>query len=312
MLLKVPFAEYEFRLQAIDPVSLPAFADPLWRSVFGLALRQLSCHEGKSNCVGCRSQNQCDYASLLQPLGLPGKAQGITAKMPEVSGPLVFHSQVTTFSPRLRPGDIFSARIVLVGSGNDHLPAVIRAMTLAGQLGLGKKRAKFRLMEVHQTGPNLLPRIIMTNSTIHTHGAPDLPAIPEAPKVIRCTFVTPYLLPDNTKVHEGFDHLRFIMQAVRRITSLQNVHTDNSIDIDFLTLKNIAAKSHAPDTGLTLDADYSYSGDKKRFFAVRGAFILDLSASSELWPWLWQVQWLHVPKLAGKGFGRYEIAVVEE
>lgn len=314
MSIKLPFAEYDFCFQAVDTLSLPAFADPLWRSVFGLSLRQLSCSNGKRNCTNCPQQSQCDYACLLQPLGLPGKAPGITARMNESSGPLIFHSQLRTYLTPLPPGANFTVRLILIGRANEKLVAIITAMVQAGQLGFGKKRSKFCLVEVLQKDLQELPRIIMNNGRIHTEGRPGFLPVPPSPAVIRCTFVTPYLLPGNIDLEDGFNGVRFIMQVVRRLTSLQNVHTDTMLEADFTQLKMLAGRVGVLDTALTIESGYSYFGkkNKKRFSAVRGALILDLSNCPELWPWLWYGQWLHVPKMPGKGFGRYELAVVKE
>ena len=310
MLPNLPLAQYRFLFQATDPVSLPAFADPLWRSVFGLALRQLSCNTPGGNCGHCSRQDGCDYAALLHPTAHPRKNSGITVGMRGIPSPLIFHSAVRTYSPRIPAKAQFTMHMVLVGDQCDRIEAIIGAMVKAGQLGLGRKRAEFRLLEVTQIGPQPLPVIIMTNGRLHENGIPATPPLPEFTGIIRCTLVTPYLLPGNTRPEEGFDSVRYLMQVIRRIASLQQLYTDSPAEADFSHLKDLARQARITDTALTIEPEYSYSGNRKRFYAVRGSFILDLQKSMELWPWLWLGQWLHLPKLAGKGFGRYELAAV--
>jgi len=307
----LPLAEYRFVLKAKEPVSLPALADPLWRSVFGLALRRISCSIEQENCHRCPLQEQCDYAVLMHPAARSCKAEGPAKSLREIPSPLVFHSRIRTYSSRIPPQATFAMRLILVGPNQDRLAAIIRAVTEAGRLGLGKKRAKFRLVEVVQTGPQPLSLVIMTNTQLHRTGVSVMPPVPEAPGVVRCTLVAPYLLPGNTRLEDGFGSSRFLMQVVRRVATLQQFYADTPANADFRHLKALAETAEIPASDLTVEPGYSYSGNRKRFIAARGSFILDLRNSPELWPWLWLTRWLHLPKLAGKGFGRYELATVE-
>ncbi len=310
MSLSLPFAKYTFIFQAIDSVSLPAFADPLWRSVFGLALRQLSCIADKQQCDTCMLRHQCDYAFLTTGPNSPPEKTGILKQLKNIPNPHVFSCQVQSYSSKIPANAFFSASLILIGKANDRLPAVIRAMVHAGVLGLGGRRAKFRLMEVIQTGPAPLDRLIMTNREIVSAGTPEPVTIPELPGLIRCTFQTPFLLPSNTDLAKGFNATKLIMQIIRRIASLQDIYTEIPLDADFKHLRSLAQQPEILETDLLVEPGYSYHGNKKKFTAVRGAFILNMENHTDLWPWLYLGQWLNVGKQASKGFGRYELTAM--
>ena len=307
----LPFAEYRFTLKALELVSLPAFADPLWRSVFGLALKQLSCIADKQNCKTCLLRHQCDYSFLTSGQNSPPKKIGVTRNMKDIPNPHVFRSRIRDYSPKIPPGASFSLTLILIGNANDRLPSVIRAMVQAGELGLGKKRSKFKLLEVIQAGPGPLERLIMSNQELVATGMPELPVIPASPKVIRFMFQSPYLLPSNTKLDDGLNTTKLIMQIIRRISSLQEPYTGVPAVADFTYLRSLAENPVILDADLEVEPGYSYFGNKKRFSAVRGGMLIDLQNHKELWPWLYLGQWLGVGKQASKGFGRYTVSVVD-
>ncbi len=310
MQIQLPLAAYTFFFQAIDPVTIPAFAAPQWRSVFGLALRQLSCIADSQLCDSCMLRHQCDFSYLTAGLNSPPEKAGITKKMKNIPNPHVFRCRVRDYPVKVPVGSVFSVTLILIGSANDRLPVVIRAMVRAGMLGFGKKRSKFGLREVIQTGPASPDRLIMTNQQIVAAGAPAVPLIPQAPSLVRFSFRSYYLLPSTTNVEDGFDVTKLLMQIIRRCSSLHEPYTGAPAEADFKHLRSLAEKPDIPAADLDIYPGYSYHGNKKRFSAVRGSFLLDLRGKEDLWPWIYLGQWLNVGKQAGKGFGRYKLAAV--
>jgi len=309
----LPLAEYRCTCRAIDPVSLPALADPLWRSLFGLALRLLTCIEGEhASCHGCRLRFTCDYAVLLMGFNRTGGRNGITRHMRTIPTPLVFRCRIRDHPILVPQGACFSVRLVLVGTASDRLPAVVRALESAGSLGLGRRRARFTLEEVAQTGPQPPERLVVTGERTVAPGLPAQVAIPKAPRSLRFTFLSPYLLPPGTRIEEGFDGRRLVMQIVRRISAMHEPYSGQPLETDFRGLKHLAATPFFLDGDLQAEPGYSYQANRKRFLAIRGSFLMSLADCAPLWPWLYLGQWLGVGKQAGKGFGRYRLQVTEE
>ncbi len=304
--LSLPLAEYRFTCRASDPVSLPALADPLWRSVFGLALRKLSCHgEKHSDCNGCRLRFDCDYAFLLMGFNRRQDRDGITRTMGTIPTPLIFRCSVQDYSVRVPPGSSFSVHLVVIGMASDRLSTVIRAMETAGSLGLGRRRARFSLEEVVQVGPQPLERLVMAGGEMIAPGLPAQVTIPQVPRTIRFSFLSPYLLPSSTDLDQGLGGAHLIMQIIRRISAMHEPYTGHPLAIDFRSLKELASTPFFLQGDLQAEPGYSYHANKKQFLAIRGGFLMNLSECALLWPWLYLGQWLGVGKQAGKGFGRY-------
>ncbi len=311
MAVRLPLAEYRFVFRAIDAVTVPALADPLWYSVFGLALRQLSCTDNRRSCLECPLRFRCDFAFLIRGMHQPGEKNGITRQMHTIPTPLIFHSRVQDAATTFPEGAMFSARILLVGDASNRLTSVVRAMVLAGNLGLGRKRSRFTLVEVLQSGPDRPERLVMSGGRMLANPMPGRTVVPPPPRIFRLLFDTPYLLPASTDLREGFDGARMLMQVVRRISALHEPYTGLPLEADFGRLKRLAAAASFLDGDLQAEEKYSYAGNRKYFLAIRGWFSMSLSGLQDFWPWLYIGQWLHVPKQASKGFGRYRLQVLD-
>ncbi|RUM38018.1 MAG: hypothetical protein DSY57_03215 [Desulfobulbus sp.] len=314
MLPALPLAQYRFLFQAKDPVSLPAFADPLWRSVFGLALHRLSCIGAGTDCRTCSLRFRCDFF-LLTRSGIPPERDqedsrtGLATVMRDLPVPLVFHSRVFDHSLSIPAGATFMAGMVLAGHGNHHLRAVIRAMELTGDLGIGRKRARFRLLETSRCESCSYSTLIQADGS---HPPPPAPEpIPPVPARVRVTLTTPWLLPD-TLASRSIDTpevlvSRFLTQIIRRVSLFQECYTGQPLETDFHHLKEQAAGVPLPDVEITGNHGYRPGKRSKSFVAVRGTFVLDLTGAPELWPFLLLGRLLHTGKQAAHGYGRYRL-----
>lgn len=312
MFFNVPFAEYKFIFRAIDPVFIPAFADPLWRSVFGSALKQLSCVAENDTCDICLLKHQCDYSFLATGSYSPHGKTGITGNMKNIPNPHVFRCRIKSYSAKINRGNTFSAKMLLIGNANERLPAVIRAMVKTGMLGLGKTRPKFQLVEVIQTGPKPLERLILSHQQIIADGLPVQPKVPELPEKIRFSFQTPLLLAPGIDISKGFDLPKMMMQIVRRISSLQEAYNESPLEADYKQLKKNIGTQFILDANLNFKKRYSYGSSRKKFTAVRGELLMTLEHYKDFWPWLYLGQFFNVGKQASKGFGRYKLTSIEE
>lgn len=312
MPIQLPIAEYRFTCRAVDPVELPAFADPLFYSVFGLALKHLSCIGEQQSCHDCQLRFQCDFALLLRGIIPADNKSEIAGKMRNVPPPLVFHSRLRGCEIRIPAGSFFPLSLVLVGHANTKTVAVIRAMIRAGELGIGSRRARFTLVETARTGPEGLERLVMADGEIMAPGLPLPVRIPEAPSRVRVSFLTPWLLPDTRGVLEdGFNGGKMIGRVVRRISLMHEPYTGAALEADFKQLAALYGTSLLLDGDIHAQKNYRYSSGKKRFLAISGWFDMDLEGRQELWPYFFLGQWLHVPKIAAKGFGRYRLQAVD-
>ena len=294
----------------MDPLTLPGMSDPLWNSVFGLALRRLTCIASDTGCEKCSLQTRCDYFLLTRGTATPGPSeQGLAERLKTRPPPLIFHGPVRDFSLRVPANATFSAGLVLVGNGNARVHTVLRALALAGDLGIGRDRGHFHLLQVLRTGPGPLNQYLFQGNDIPP---PEAASLPKIPQLVIINLLTPWLLPNTLKyrhINEPKALVRdFLGKVIRRISLMQQCHTAHPLETDFKSLFKQIEKVNLNQADFDITTGYRHG--KGRFTAVRGSFVLDMTEMEDIWPFLWTGQWLNVPKMAAKGFGRYEICAL--
>lgn len=303
-------AEYSFVFKAAGQLTMPAFAENLWHGVFGKALHTLSCIAPSSKCHTCMLQTRCDYAFLFK--GVRPEGAEMMRKYPHVPVPHVFHLG-NQYAENIASGDFFSQNIVLIGTANYILPAVIRAMATAGLTGLGRDRTKAELKKVVQLTPAGSPITILEhqemldNPIIESIQAPQLPdtALP-----IRLQLVTPFLPSKPATQVDQLELPKLLMTIVRRVSMLQYFYMGDKLEADFKALKHCVEKVKIIDNGLMPWTDTSYDrkqGKRIKIKGVHGYLDLDSQSLKELWSYLYLGQWLHLGKRASMGFGQYQL-----
>jgi hypothetical protein len=300
-------AEYRFTFEALEPLTLPSFSDPLRRGVFGLALRQQSCIAPDADCPDCLLRHQCDFAFFIKG-PRPPQAE-MMRKVATVPLPHVFHSDQTG-EATVAQGALFSHGLVLVGAACKRLPAVIRAMEKSGQLGFGSGRAKAKLVQVSQLLPDGRLRLISDQQTVIRDSIMERISVPPAPEAVRLRFLTPYLPSDKSFRPNRIELNRLLMAAVRRISLLQYFYMGRPLEADFKGLKEIAAKTEIIQADLRRQKSTCWSarqGKAVQLAGFLGTVDFSLNNIEVFLPFLHLGQWLHIGKQASKGFGRYQL-----
>jgi hypothetical protein len=310
---QLPIAYYHFTCQAIDLVELPQLVDSLFYSVFGRALKQLSCIDRQQkSCLVCPLCLQCDFALLLRGISRPECKSEIAGKMSSIPSPLIFHSPVAESMVQMPAGDSFFMGLVVVGNANNKINAVIRAIQLAGELGIGRRRSRFSLVRVAQIREQGPERLIMGEGPTMPAEPPAPVQIPEAPPRIRVSFLTPWLLPDSADgLKKGFNGGAMISRIIRRISLMHEPYAGIPLQTDFKQLASLYTTAMLLDGDVQAQQHYKCSSGKKKFLAVSGWFDMDMDKRRQLWPYLFLGQWLHIPKIAAKGFGRYSLQIID-
>ena len=131
----LPLARYRFRARMHDTLHLPEFSGSLMRSVFGLALKRLTCSaHGDHPCSG-----GCAYKRLFDP---EHPKQG---RFPENPPPYVIEPPRQNI---IEGGHCLQFSMILMGKALDDLPIVVQAWQQALVAGLGKQRIAGQLLDV--------------------------------------------------------------------------------------------------------------------------------------------------------------------
>lgn len=137
------------RLRAVwalrEPVRLRGYLGNTFRGALGMALRRTVCAFPGRDCEGCSARGRCAWVRLFRTSSLHvhlsqgGQAtptSPLVIEPPHVAGAYV-------------PGQELSMELVLVGDAIGEVAAVSDACECMGDLGLGTRRARMRLLHLH-------------------------------------------------------------------------------------------------------------------------------------------------------------------
>lgn len=207
-----PIISLKIEIALLDSFQLPAFAGSMFRGVLGWALKEV-CGPGL-------------YSYLFETSSeLPGQS---TAARPYILIPPINHRAV-------KAAQRLNFQLRLLGDGCHYLPEFIDALLLAGDRGLGKKQARFKILKIIANEGNK-QWVCFDDNLGWEQSYQPLPCalgsfarIPSgAPSSIQIIFETPTKL-----VNEGEPELKpsfeVVMRSIyRRLNSLLEVHSKGS------------------------------------------------------------------------------------
>jgi len=162
-------------------IELPAYLGSTLRGAFGMALRRSACALRRQECGTCLLRASCIYSYTFEtPL-----ADGYDDQRRYATAPHPFVLNLETGTSGIQEvGSTFSFGITLVGRACEFLPYFVYAFQRMGELGIGKGRGTFELLQVHNLGladEARLPGAACGQSMI-PRLAPPHPGIPPLPK----------------------------------------------------------------------------------------------------------------------------------
>lgn len=211
-------------------------------------------------------------------------------------------------------GDVYQLGLTLIGRGSAYLPYIIHALQRAGEQGLGKGRMSVELTGVSQAQPaesDAWTNIYEPGAVLQS-APPNSPAIPSPPEAVRFIFETPVRLQRDGHLvtPQKFRFSDLFGPLLRRVSMLTSFHTDTPLETDFAGLMEQSRRLETVSVKLAWKDWTRYSSRQKttmQMGGLIGEIVVDLTGSSQLWPYLWLGQWLHVGKGTSMGLGRYTI-----
>ena len=337
----IPLARYRFTARVLQPLALPDYAGSLLRGQFGAALRNVACMTRAPTCPGCPLLQTCPYTRIFEA---PPPPKGAHALQDFSQIPNAYVLEPPTPGARvLDADDDFAFHLVLIGHATDQLALVIFALQRALAQGLTRERVPADLLRVDwvdshgaahavwtEQQPTLLeqtatltvptPAFVaeITPELIATH-AIFTGATGQNDQHIALRIHTPLRLQSQGKpLGVGQLKPRALIAAIARRTALlMEFHAGNPPSIGGHSSWGEAAK-HASALADTLtDTQDLHWFDWTRYSSrqqqqmtlggVLGSWTLHGKSETltQLWPWLWLGQWLHVGKNATMGLGGY-------
>jgi hypothetical protein len=311
-------ARYRYRAVFEHDLPLPAFAGPLLRSVFGLALRRGACVTGAPKCSDCALYRSCVYPALFET---PPRDTQLGQRFSQVPNPYVIEPppQGTLL---VRAGQVFEWHQVLIGDDAvQQLPLVVYAWERALDAGWGERRVRGRLIDlacVDAVGASCAVRAAGTGGLLPHDATLALPRSPEPVQAVshlHLDFHTPLRLQ-----HEGrplrsaeLGPRKLTADLLRRCNLMLDLHLGlRPAPFDAPALVAQAAQLGDDRSTLQWRDDARYSARQRQetpLGGVLGRWTLtgDCAVLAQLWPWLWLGQWLHLGKNATMGMGGYTL-----
>ncbi len=296
----VPCRTVRLRFVAKNAGHLPANTAPVWRSVFGMLLRQEVCRTGAPDCGGCPLKQDCLYGYVFET----PPASGATRFRNVLKGPSPIAIQAPCNSGRwISTGDPLDVELKLFGRMRDFEAETAELMKLVGATGLGHDGH-------HQVMFNLEHAIAFDDGPAQT-----VEQIPPADVLrrLRVRFTSPMCLEENKQAlrPSRITFEAFFTRLVRRVSMLMYFHTDRELDVDFAALKHTALQIPPKAHHLYWKSDYRWSARQGRKVPLRGVLgelECDISGAPMLYHYLVAGLYTGVGKDVVMGLGRYVLA----
>ncbi|MBP9059540.1 MAG: CRISPR system precrRNA processing endoribonuclease RAMP protein Cas6 [Rhodoferax sp.] len=339
----IPLARYCFTARVQQPLALPDYAGSLLRGQFGAALRNVACMTRQPTCPGCPLLQTCPYTRIFEAPP-PPKGQHALQDFSQIPNAYVLEPP-TPGARVLDADDDFAFHLVLIGHATDQLALVIFALQRALAQGLTRERVPADLLQVdwvdalgtaHPVWTADQPILVEHTATLVVP-APERTAA-QTPEFIAnnsystgndgrndqhiaLDIHTPLRLQNQGKpLGVGQLTPRALIAAIARRTALlMEFHAGGPPSFGGHSNWGEAAK-HATALADTLtDTQDLHWFDWTRYSSrqhqamtlggVLGTWTLHSNTDTltQLWPWLWLGQWLHVGKNATMGLGGYTL-----
>lgn len=146
----LPVARLEFALRAEETAELPNFLGSTLRGAFGHALKRAACLSPDRTCQTCPLPHDCWYAWLFETV-MPPHALEVTEQR-DAPRPFVLTPPLDRQwgdGMQLRRGDEIAFTMTLFGPAINGVIYAAYAIGEMAERGLGAKRGRFSLREIH-------------------------------------------------------------------------------------------------------------------------------------------------------------------
>ena len=299
---------YQFNCRVNDALALNFYSGSMLRGAFGRALRKTVCVTGMSDCHSCLLYRQCHYPKIFET---PAPKHSQFQQFSQIPNPFVIEPPPMG-KKDLKPGDLFSFNLVLIGQAISQLPIILVAWQKALSNGLGKQYAKAELLNVVYEPATSYAQTVFDASNGQLIPIADHPPIAEikACDSLNLRLLTPLRIQQHGKVlSQNLQGKDFIMALVRRYYLLDEFHGPNYQAPDF---KALAAAAQTIQCQHQLRwCDWERYSNRQQQSMVFGGVLGELTLSGQqlavFLPLLNQGQWLHLGNKTTFGMGHYQI-----
>lgn len=305
---------HEVTVRFLERAVVPPYEGSMIRGAFGRAFKESCCpfpHGGN----GCPLGEKCPYGYVFETSPPEGARE--YAKNREVPRPYVFEPPQST---RLEygPGEKMRFGFTVVGRAADYMPYFIYALSKMGEMGVGRKRARYRLERVVAKNPlRGVRREIFDGEVARNVRVPTVweDAVCAARRLsgdrIGVEFLTPALIKFRGEISPEAPSFAALVQALLiRIPMLAAVHCGELWREDFGGMVRRAGEVATVRDNTSWVSFRRHSAFKRRTEPLEGVvgYAEYAGPLEEFLPLLCLGQLAHVGKRAVFGLGRYRLS----
>ena len=313
MLQSFRLAQYRIILEAKEPIFMPQYSGSTLRGGFGHAFKRIVCTKGLIECKNCMLNSVCPYPYVFETSPTDTTTQLRTYS--DVPRPFIIDPLETHGNYRLNEAIEFI--LTLIGRGIDYLPYFLVSFNELGEIGIGKGRGRFQLIEViadsgldrnknvysHETAMVNNPNIALNFNDIQR----------ESDKwsndKITLHFQTPTRILNEGQLSEELPFHVFIQRLIGRISALSYFHCGESLELDFKEFISQAMTVKTVESNLYWHDWSRYSNRQDRKMKLGGILgkIKYTGDLEQFLPFIALGQYTHVGKNVTFGLGKYRI-----
>jgi hypothetical protein len=145
-MLDLTAAGFQLTLEVLEPMILPPYKGSTLRGGFGTAFRKICCSQRQlEKCKDCLLKETCPYGFIFE--SSPPDGSELWGKFEEIPRPFIIEPPETA-QTEFKVNEQISFNLVLIGKAIEYLPYFILVFKELGDIGIGRRRAKFKLIRV--------------------------------------------------------------------------------------------------------------------------------------------------------------------
>ena len=305
------FTCYKIILKSEEKVILPYYSGFAFRGLLGNALKKLYCilKSSKKECKDCILVDKCIYAYIFESPAL-NKENGLLKGIITLPHPFILMPEGFGIHFK-RKGSKKSVYLTLFGKVQDYLPYIVYAFTNMGEIGITKKRGKFRIAQIKQFVGLKKSKIIYSNQN-ENKIYPDkfkfdfefFKRLKAKDKIVMRT-LTPIRIKKQGKfIKNNINLMDILLSLKRRVTALSYYYCNKEFKFPLIEdlIKDV-------ETNLIFEKwlELSRFSTRQQTKMKMGGLMFEMEISgdlSKLYPYLKLAEFVHIGKNASFGLGK--------
>jgi len=312
-LSQLSLAKCRFTLRARETLILPLYKGSVLRGGFGSVFRKITCINKSRDCSSCLLRSKCIYSYIFETPPPPNSSH--LSKYKSIPHPFVLEPPLEK-KREYEKGETFFFNLILIGKAIDYLPYFIFTFSQLGEVGLGKKRSQYELIQVDSLGNHTKTKTIYDSQTQTLRNIDtkiSIPRVFSSPRPSINSLTLKFITPTRIKYQGTYtSHPQFhivLRSLLRRLSSLVYFHCGKELNVDYKGMIKEAKNIKTIEAKVNWIDWERYSTRQKERMKLGGFIgkVIYQGNMAKFLPFLKAGEYIHLGKAAVFGLGKYEI-----